>query len=87
MLNLGLVAAQSREDGLAGSLIADAEERFRAVGDPLGLCECLDARALLAAVAGRRDEAAERFAEAEQARERIHAPLPPVQRRLIERLL
>jgi tetratricopeptide (TPR) repeat protein len=80
LLNLGIVHTAAKELEKARQLLFDAEDRFRAVGDSLGLCECLDAQAELAARAGSASLAVRLFAAAETARAGIGAPLPDVHR-------
>jgi Tfp pilus assembly protein PilF len=67
--------------------LREAAAGFRAVEDPLGHCECLEAAAELAHAEGRLAEAVRFFSAALFRRERLPAPHSPVlERAVVERL-
>jgi tetratricopeptide (TPR) repeat protein len=87
LLNLGLVAIQRGDLPTAGDLLGQATVGFVKVGDRLGVCETLDARALLTFAEDLPAEAVRLFAVASTARKEVGAPLPPVYRREVEKHL
>lgn len=83
---LSVVQARRGQQAEAQTLLARAEEGFRAVDDALGLCEVAEARALLAGEMGQVSEALRLFEIAESDRERLGTPLPPVYRAEADRV-
>jgi hypothetical protein len=73
-VNLAVVRARLGDCAAARVHLREALAGFRAVGDPLGICECLEAGAELAHAEGRLADAVQFCACAALRRERLPAP-------------
>jgi tetratricopeptide (TPR) repeat protein len=82
-VNLATVQALLGNVADARAHLESAETGFRAVGDPLGECECLEAAAELAHAEGRRTDAVRFYSDAAQRRERLPAPRSPLLERTV----
>ena len=87
LVNLCHVAIRRGDLARASDLLGEATIGFTKVGDQLGVCETLDARAILTAAEDLPAEAVRLFAVAESARGEVGAPLPPIYKREVDRLL
>jgi hypothetical protein len=76
-VNLAAVCTRAGDLAAARGHLRAAVDGFRAVGDPLGLCECLEAGAELAHAAGRLGDAVRLLAAASRRRELLSAPRGP----------
>ena len=85
--NLAGVCAGLRDCALARSHLSEAVAGFQAVGDPLGVCECLEAGAELALAEGRFSDAVRFVSSAAFHRERLPSPRSPLLARTMEDLL
>jgi tetratricopeptide (TPR) repeat protein len=86
---VNLAAVHTRLGDLVGARthLREAATGFRAVGDPLGVCECLEAAAELAHADNRFTDAVRFFSAAALRRERLPAPRSPLlERTVVEEL-
>jgi hypothetical protein len=77
-VNLAAVHASLGDLAAARTYLREAAAGFHAVGDPLGLCECLEAAGELAHAEGRLADAVTCFSSAALRRERLPAPRSPL---------
>ena len=86
-VNLAAVYARSGDPAAARPHLREAVAGFRAVGDPLGACECLEVAAELAHAEGRPADAVRFLSAATDRRERLPAPRPRVFEGVVTALL
>jgi tetratricopeptide (TPR) repeat protein len=77
-VNLAVVCAHLGDLAVARSQLSDAVSGFQTVGDPLGICECLEAGADLAIAEERAMDAVSLYSSATQRREQLLAPRFPL---------
>jgi tetratricopeptide (TPR) repeat protein len=87
LVNLAAVHAHLGDFAAARSYLREAVAGFRAVADPLGLCECLEAGAELAHAEGRLADAVRLFACATHRRDCLPAPRSTLLERFVTELL
>jgi tetratricopeptide (TPR) repeat protein len=85
--NLAIVTARLGDTTAARSYLREALAGFRAVSDPLGICECLEAGAELAGAEGRWADAVALVTTASERREALPAPRPPIHANILAGLL
>jgi hypothetical protein len=82
-VNLAVACASLGDLEAARDHLGEAVAGFRAVRDPLGLCECLEAGAELAHARGRITDAVRALSAATLRREQLPAPRPPLHERAV----